>query len=112
MSMNNEKWLKAAMIWIKNMANPNEGMSNPLDDDKLKSIANAMASLNVVIDEDVIFAEGYALRICDESIEMIIEAFKKARQRRFSTMNKFPVVFLEKRLEEIVDEDNVAKLIG
>ena len=102
MSMSNEKWLKAAMIWIKNMANPNEGMTHPLDDDKLKSIANAMASLNVAINEDVIFEEGRALRICDESIEMIIEAFKKARQRRFSTMDKFPVEFLEKKLRGIV----------
>ena len=81
MSMSNEKWLKAAMIWINNMANPNEGMTHPLDDDKLKSIANAMASLNVVVDEDVIYEEGRALRICDESIEMIIEAFRKAGQR-------------------------------
>ena len=104
MSMSNEKWLKAAMIWIKNMANPNEGMSNPLDDDKLKSIANAMASLNVVVDEDMIYEEGRALRICDESIEMIIEAFRKAEHRRFSTMNRFPVDFLERRLKEIVGE--------
>jgi hypothetical protein len=64
----------------------------------------AMASLNVVVDEDVIYEEGRALRICDESIEMIIEAFRKAGQRRFSTMNKFPVDFLERRLKEIADE--------
>jgi hypothetical protein len=35
------------------MANPNEGMTNPLDDDKLKSIANLLASLNVELDEVV-----------------------------------------------------------
>lgn len=104
MSMSNEKWLKAAMIWIKNMENPNEGMSNPLDDDKLKSVANVMALLNVVIDEDVIFAEGHALRICDESIEIIIDTFKKAQKRRFCTMNKFPVEFLEKKLRGIICE--------
>lgn len=92
------------MIWIKNMANPNDGMTHPLDDDKLKSIANAMASLNVVVDEDVIYEEGRTLRICDESIEMIIEAFRKAGQRRFSTMNRFPVDFLEKRIKEIAGE--------
>lgn len=102
--MSKEKWLKAAMIWINNMANPNEGMTNPLDDDKLKSIANAMASLNVVIDENVIFEEGRALGICDKSIRLIIEAFKKARQRKLSTMNKFPVEFLKKRLEDIAGE--------
>lgn len=104
MSMSNEKWLKAAIIWINNIANPNEGMTHPLDDDKLKSIANAMASLNVVVDEDMIYEEGRALRICDESIEMIIEAFRKAEHRRFSTMNRFPVDFLERRLKEIVGE--------
>lgn len=49
--MNNENWIRAAMIWISNMANPNEGMTNPLDDDKLKSIANLLASLNVELDE-------------------------------------------------------------
>ncbi len=63
MSMNNEEWLKVAMIWIKDMANPNEGMTHPLDDDKLKSIANAMASLNVVIDDEVVFEQGRVLRI-------------------------------------------------
>ena len=104
MSMNNEKWLKSAMIWINNMANPNEGMTHPLDDDKLKSIANAMASLNVAINEDVIFEEGRALRICDESIEIIIDTFKKAQKRRFCTMNKFPVEFLEEKLRGIVCE--------
>ena len=104
MSMSNDKWLKAAMIWINNMANPNEGMTHPLDDDKLKSVANVMALLNVVIDEDVIFAEGHALRICDESIEIIIDTFKKAQKRRFCTMNKFPVEFLEKKLRGIVCE--------
>ena len=102
MSMSNEKWLKAAIIWINNIANPNEGMTHPLDDDKLKSIANAMASLNVVVDEDVIYEEGRALRICDESIEIIIDTFKKAQKRRFCTMNKFPVEFLEKKLRGIV----------
>ena len=61
--MNNEEWLKVAMIWIKDMANPNEGMTHPLDDDKLKSIANAMASLNVVIDDEVVFEQGRVLRI-------------------------------------------------
>ena len=100
--MSNEKWLKAAIIWINNIANPNEGMTHPLDDDKLKSIANAMASLNVVVDEDVIYEEGRALRICDESIEIIIDTFKKAQKRRFCTMNKFPVEFLEKKLRGIV----------
>ena len=104
MSMSNEKWLKAAIIWINNIANPNEGMTHPLDDDKLKSIANAMASLNVVVDEDVIYEEGLALRICDESIEIIIDTFKKAQKRRFCTMNKFPVEFLEKKLRGIVCE--------
>ncbi len=104
MSMSNEKWLKAAIIWINNIANPNEGMTHPLDDDKLKSIANAMASLNVVVDEDVIYEEGRALRICDESIEIIIDTFKKAQKRRFCTMNKFPVEFLEKKLRGIVCE--------
>ena len=79
-------------------------MTHPLDDDKLKSIANAMVSLNVAINEDVIFEEGRALRICDESIEKIIEAFKKAGQRRFNTMNMFPVDFLENRLREIVGD--------
>ena len=102
--MSNEKWLKAAIIWINNIANPNEGMTYPLDDDKLKSIANAMASLNVVVDEDVIYEEGRALRICDESIEIIIDTFKKAQKRRFCTMNKFPVEFLEKKLRGIVCE--------
>lgn len=104
MSMSNEKWLKAAIIWINNIANPNEGMTHPLDDDKLKSIANAMTSLNVVVDEDVIYEEGRALRICDESIEIIIDTFKKAQKRRFCTMNKFPVEFLEKKLRGIVCE--------
>ena len=104
MNISNEKWLKAAIIWINNIANPNEGMTHPLDDDKLKSIANAMASLNVVVDEDVIYEEGRALRICDESIEIIIDTFKKAQKRRFCTMNKFPVEFLEKKLRGIVCE--------
>ena len=104
MSMSNEKWLKAAIIWINNIANPNEGMTHPLDDDKLKSIANAMASLNVVVDEDVIYEEGRALRICDESIVIIIDTFKKTQKRRFCTMNKFPVEFLEKKLRGIVCE--------
>ena len=102
--MNNEEWLKAALIWIKSMANPNEGMTHPLDDDKLKSIANTMASLNVIVAEDVIIREGCALGICDESIEKIIEAFKSAQKRRFCTMNKFPVEFLEKKLRGIVCE--------
>ena len=104
--MNNEEWLKAALIWIKSMANPNEGMTHPLDDDKLKSIANTMASLNVIVAEDVIIREGCALGICDESIEKIIEAFKRAQKRRYCTMNKFPPEFLKTRLEEIAVEDN------
>jgi len=104
--MNNEEWLKVAMIWIKDMANPNEGMTHPLDDDKLKSIANAMASLNVVIDDEVVFEQGRVLRICDESIEKIIEAFKSAQKRRFSTMNRFSVEFLKKKLCEKVGERN------
>lgn len=103
--MSDEKLIKAAMIWINNMANPNEGMTHPLDEDKLKSIANAMASLNVIINPDVIYEEGRSLRICDESIQLIIDTFKKARQRRFSTLNKFPVDFLKKRLEEIAGEE-------
>ena len=86
------------------MANPNEGMTHALDDDKLKSIANAMSSLNVDVDEDLIFEEGRALRICDESIEKIIEAFKRAQKLRFCTKNKFPVEFLERRLREIAGE--------
>lgn len=102
--MSNEEWLKAALIWIKNMANPNEGMAHPIDDDKLKSLANAMASLNVEVDEETILEEGRALRICDKSIEIIIEAFKRAQKRRFCTMNKFPVEFLKMRLCEIVGE--------
>lgn len=32
------------------------------------------------------------------------EAFRKAEHRRFSTMNRFPVDFLERRLKEIVGE--------
>lgn len=108
--MNKEEWLKAAVIWIRNMANPNEGMTHPLDDDKLKSIANTMASLNVIVDEDVIIRESRSLGICDESIEKIIEAFKRAQKRRYCTMNKFPPEFLKTRLEEIAGEDNGSKL--
>lgn len=100
--MNNENWIRAAMIWISNMANPNEGMTNPLDDDKLKSIANLLASLNVELDEVVIYNEGHKLNIQDKPIRKIIDTFKKASKKKFKTYGKFPEDFLKSRLEGIV----------
>lgn len=102
--MNDEKWLKAAIYWIKDMANPNEGMTHPLDDDKLKSIANLMASLNITIDENVITEEARSLGIVDDSIRLIIDAFKKAKNKKFIIMGRFTEDFLKMRLTDIAKE--------
>ena len=102
--MNDEKWLKAAIYWIKDMANPNEGMTHPLDDDKLKSIANLMATLNVEINERTIIDCAHSLGIIDESIDLIIQAFKEAKLHKFNILGKFPEDFLKMRLKDIAKE--------
>ncbi len=102
--MTNEKWLKAALYWIKDMANPNEGMSHPLDEDKLKSIANLVASLNVEINEQTIIDYAHSLGIVDESIDLIVQAFKEAKFNKFSILGRFPEDFLEMRLKDIAKE--------
>ena len=102
--MTNEKWLKAAIYWIKDMANPNEGMTHPLDDDKLKSIANLIATLNITIDENVIKEEARSLGIVDDSIVLIIDAFKKAKNKKFVVMDRFTEDFLKMSLKDIAKE--------
>lgn len=77
--MNNRRWLKAAIIWINDMVNPNEGMTHPLDDDKLKSIANLMASLEIEIDDEIIHQEAHSLGIINDSITQIVNNLKKQR---------------------------------
>lgn len=107
--MNDEKWLKAAICWIKDMANPNEGMTHPLDDDKLKSMANLIASLNVEINERMIIDYAHSLGIINESIDLIIQTFKEAKLHKFNILGKFPEDFLKMRLRGIAKkrlEDN------
>lgn len=105
--MDNIKWLKAAVYWINNMAFPNEGMTHPLDEDKLQSVANLLASLKVVIDDDVIRETAHSLHIVDDSIEIILDAFKKAQEKKFNIMGRFPEEFLEIRLKEIAKENGL-----
>lgn len=102
--MNDEKWLKAAIYWIKDMANPNEGMSHPLDDDKLKSIANLIASLNVKINEQTITDYAHSLGIVDESINLIIQTFKEAKLHKYNILGRFPEDFLRLRLRDIAKD--------
>lgn len=101
--MNSEIWLKAAIYWIKDMANPNEGMSHPLDDDKLKSIANLIASLNVEINEETIIDYAHSLGIVDKSIDLIIQNLKEAKCHKFNVTGRFPEDFLKLRLRDIAN---------
>lgn len=105
--MEDKKWLEAALIWINNMAYPNEGMTHPLDDDKLKSVANLLASLNVDIDESIITKKAQSLGIIDDSIQIIVKAFKQAKFHKYKIMNRFPEDFLKLRLIEIAKENGL-----
>lgn len=102
--MDNNRWLKSAIYWIDDMAFPNEGMTHPLDDDKLKSVANLLASLNVEIDEDLVRETAQSLKIRNDSIITIINAFKNAQKEKFDVMGRFPEDFLKTRLKEIAKE--------
>lgn len=105
--MEDKKWLEAALIWINNMASPNEGMTHPLDEDKLKSVANLLASLNVDIDESIIIKKAQSLGIIDDSIQIIVKAFKQAKSHKYIIMNRFPEDFLKLRLIEIAKENGL-----
>ena len=76
--------VKKAVLYLKATSYPNEGYHHPLDEKRLKSIANAITTYNIPFDTDSLIHYCYYNGFTFDAAKKTAEYFGRAKNRRFS----------------------------
>ena len=83
-----------AIEWLRATSYPNEGFVHPLDLNRLKSMANALATNQVPVDYYSVLHYCITHKINHEGGRMIADHFVKAQTRKFKTDGNYSITFL------------------
>ncbi len=80
--------------WLWATSYPNEGFCHPLDLNRLKCMANALASNNIDLDYYSVLHYCFTHKINHDGGRKIADYFVKARVKKFKTDGNYPLSFL------------------
>ena len=83
-----------AIEWLWATSYPNEGFAHPLDLNRLKSMANALAANYVEIDYYAVLYYCITHQITHKGGRLIAESFVKAQSRKYKTDGNYTLSFL------------------
>ena len=89
--------VQKAIDWLKSTSYPNQGFHHALDEDRLKSVSNALHEMNIPIEAESIIKYCHENGILYEAANKMIEFFQKAKTTRFRTRNNYKTDFFRKR---------------
>lgn len=90
-----DRRLIGAIEWLKDTSNPNQGYHHPYDEDRLKSMANAIRHYNIPFEHDALIHYCIHHGMLYDSALKTVEYFEKAKHRRFHVEQGFtPQVLL------------------
>ena len=89
-----------AIRWLKATSFPNEGYHNPLDEDRLHQMANAIKHYKVPIDYTSIVYAGLHNGLIPSAARKTAEAFMKAQERKYAIKHdNYGLPFLKEMME-------------
>lgn len=86
--------IKGAIEWLKATSYPNEGYHHPLDENRLKSMANAIKQLKIPFEHDSLLHYCINNGLTNDAALKTIEYFEKAQQRKFHVDGDYDPQFL------------------
>lgn len=95
-----EEKVQNGIGWLKATSYPNEGFNHPLDSNRLKCMANAIASCGYEITYDSVLFYCLNNGINHDGGRKIADAFEKAQTRKFKTDGNYPLKFLKEMMNE------------
>lgn len=95
-----DKRVEKAIDWLKDTSFPNEGFHHPLDEDRLKSVSNALHEMNISIEAESIIKYCHENGILYEVAYKMIDFFLKAKTTRLRTRNNYKTDFFKERWQE------------
>lgn len=90
--------------WLKATSYPNEGFHHPLDSNRLKCMANAIASCGYIVDYNSVLYYCINHGINHDGGRKIADALMKAQTRKFKTDGNYPLRFLKEMMNEKHEE--------
>lgn len=91
--------IKGAIEWLKATSYPNEGYHHPLDENRLKSMANAIKELNIPFEHDSLLHYCINNGLTNDAALKTIEYFEKAQQRKFHVDGGYDPQFLLQQMK-------------
>ncbi len=88
--------VQKAIDWLKDTSFPNEGFHHPLDEDRLKSVSNALREMNIPIEDESIIKYCHENGILYNAAYKMIEFFQKAKTTHLRTRNDYNTDFFRK----------------
>lgn len=95
-----ESTVQKAIDWLKSTSYPNEGFHHPLDEDRLKSVSNALHEMSIPIEDESIIKYCHENGILYKAAYKMIEFFQKAKTTRLRTRNDYKTDFFRKRWQD------------
>lgn len=89
-----------AIDWLKATSFPNEGFHHPLDEDRLKSVSNALHEMNIPIEDESIIKYCHENGILYKAAYKMIDFFQKAKITRFRTRDNYKTDFFRERWQD------------
>ena len=86
--------IKGAIEWLKATSYPNEGYNHPFDENRLKSMANAIKQLKIPFEHDSLLHYCISNGLTNDAALKTIEYFEKAQQRKFHVDGNYDPQFL------------------
>ena len=86
--------VKGAIEWLKATSYPNEGYHHPLDENRLKSIANAIKHYKIPFEHDALVHYCINNGLTNEAATKTVEYFEKAQSRLFHVDGGYNLDFL------------------
>lgn len=86
--------------WLYATSYPNEGFNHPLDINRLKCMANALAINSVPLDYYSVLHYCLTHKINHNGGRKIAEHFVKAQTRKYKTDGKYPISFMTEMMNE------------
>lgn len=75
--------IKGAIEWLKNTSYPNEGYHHPLDENRLKSMANAIKHFNIPFEHDALVNYCINNGLLYDAALQTVEYFERAQRKLF-----------------------------
>lgn len=86
--------IKGAIEWLKATSYPNEGYHHPLDENRLKNMANAIKHYNIPFEHDALMHYCINNGMLNEAAAKTVEYFEKAQIRLFHVDKSYEPEFL------------------